>query len=195
METVNNYHHWELGYRAARILDEKYTSFAFDEDRSLGQMRPKGEETFEKWLMCAYLHGATCSAMPEPLTGLTGLEAALIQLRRCRLNKPLSSAALSILRRIEELSVKRQVAYDTQVVNWSAVHSSYSNSDAYLPLIYLITTQSSSLCELYGAIHQQRGREYQDQLKLLKDTLATNFPIHRTSAAQLEFREKKLELK
>ena len=73
----NSHHYLEIfnknkdSQAACLVLDSKYTSFAFDEDRSLGQMRPNGEETYEKWLMCAYLHGATCSAMPEPLTGLT----------------------------------------------------------------------------------------------------------------------------
>jgi len=59
------HHSLELGHQAACLLDGKYTSFAFDEDRSLGQMRPNGEETYEKWLMCAYLHGLLsvfCSA-------------------------------------------------------------------------------------------------------------------------------------
>lgn len=194
LEIINNYQHPELHYQAPRLLDSKYTSFAFDEDRSLGQMRPNGEETYEKWLMCAYLHGATCSAMAEPLTGLTGLEMALTQLRRCRMNKPLSATSLCILRRIEELAVTRCVAYDTQIVNWPVVHSSYSSSDAYIPLVYLIRTKSTDLSELYGAHQQEQGKHYLDQLQLVKDAYSKYEFIY-SPAAQLDCYEKrKLEI-
>jgi len=72
------------------------------------------------------------------------------------------------LQRIEELAVKREIAYDTQIVRWSAVHSSYSSPDAYIPLIDLIKTKSMNLSELYGARHQRHGRDNLEQLELAK---------------------------
>ena len=66
--------------------------------------------------MCAYLHAATSSAMKDPLTGLTGLELAVTQLRRCYLNKPFDILCQKILSKIETLSVRRSYAYDTEVV-------------------------------------------------------------------------------
>jgi len=191
LEVVNNFNHSELGYNAASILDLKYTSFAFDEDRSLGQMRPNGEETYEKWLMCSYLHGATCSAMADPLTRLTGLEMALTQLRRCRVNKPLSEASLTVLKRIEQLAVKRNVAYDTQLVNWPDVHSSYSSSDAYILLVDLIRTKSMNLSELYGTGQKKQGEDCPtEHLELFKHDYIKYEWIY-SPAARLDGREKR----
>ena len=119
---------------------------------------------------------------------------ALTQLRRCRLNKPLSHTALSILQRIEELAVKREVAYDTQIVSWPTVHSSYSSSDAYTPLIHLIRNKSMDLSELYGVRHQEPEKDYMDQLKLIKDAYSRYEFIY-SSAAQLDSgQKKKLEM-
>jgi len=99
-------------------LDKTVSFFAFDVDPFLRQMRPHGTETYTAWLMCAYLHAATSSAMKDPLTGLTGLELAVTQLRRCYVNKPFDKLCQKILSKIEALSVRRGYVYDTEIVSW-----------------------------------------------------------------------------
>ena len=84
-------------------------------------MRPHGTETYAAWLMCAYLHAATSSAMNDPLTRLTGLEMAVTQLRRCYVNKPFDKLCQKILSKIETLSVRRSYVYDTEIINWDGL--------------------------------------------------------------------------
>lgn len=98
-------------------LNQEIPFFAFYEDcHFIHQMKPNGTETDVSWLMCAYLHGATSNPMRDPLTGLTGLEMAVQQLRRCYRNKPFDDMSIEILRKVRDLSVNRSVAYDTEVI-------------------------------------------------------------------------------
>ena len=113
-------------------------------------MRPNGTETHISWLMCAYLHAATSSAMKDPLTGLTGLELAVTQLRRCYLNKPFDRLSLGIFSKIEQLSVKRFFSHDTEIINWDENRSSYSSSEVYAFLVHCIISKSQDLSELHG---------------------------------------------
>jgi len=131
-------------------LNETIPFFAFDVDRFLRQMRPNGTETHISWLMCAYLHAATSSAMKDPLTGLTGLEMAVTQLRRCYLNKPFDRLSLDIFSKIEQLSVKRAFSHDTEAINWDENRSSYSSSEVYAFLVHCIVSRSQDLSELHG---------------------------------------------
>jgi len=81
--------------------------------------------------MCAYLHAATSSAMKGPLTGLTGLELAVTQLRRCYVNKPFDILCQKLLSKLETLSLHRSYAYDTEVVTWDENRSGYSSAEVY----------------------------------------------------------------
>ena len=119
-------------------LNEVLPFFAFDEDRFLRQMKPNGTETHISWLMCAYIHAATSSSMKDPLTGTTGLEMAVAQLRRCYLNKPFDNPSLAIFKKIKNLSVKRVFAYDTEVINWDENRSAYSSSEVDAFLVHCI---------------------------------------------------------
>ena len=136
-------------------LNKVIPFFAFDEDRFLRQMRPNGTETHISWLMCAYLHAATSGAMKDPLTGLTGLEMAVTQLRRCYLNKPFDDLSLEIFAMIEKLSVKRSFVHDTEIVVWDETRSAYSSSEVYAILVNCILSRSRDLSELHGASNRQ----------------------------------------
>ena len=114
-------------------------------------MRPHGTETYAAWLMCAYLHAATSSAMNDPLTRLTGLEMAVTQLRRCYVNKPFDKLCQKILSKIEALSVRRSYVYDTEIVSWDENRSGYSQSEIYSLLLYCIINKSNALSSLHGA--------------------------------------------
>ena len=138
-------------------LDKTLPFFAFDVDRFLNQMRPNGAETYASWLMCAYLHGATSSAMKDPLTGLTGLEMAVTQLRRCYVNKPFDPLCHKLLSKIGPLSVRRSYAHGTEVVTWDENRSGYSSSEVYSFLVYCIITKSNSLISLYGVTDVDTG--------------------------------------
>ena len=88
--------------------------------------------------------------MKDPLTGLTGLEMAVTQLRRCYLNKPFDRLSLDIFSKIEQLSVKRAFSHDKEVINWDENRSSYSSSEVYAFLVYCIVSRSQDLSELHG---------------------------------------------
>lgn len=105
-------------------------------------MRLHGTETYSAWLMCTYLHAATSSAMKDPLTGLTGLEIAVTQLRRCYVNKPFDKLCQKISFKIEALSVRRSYAYDEN-------RSGYSSSKIYSLLVHCIVNKSNTLASLH----------------------------------------------
>ena len=119
-------------------------------------MRPNGTETYVSWLMCAYLHAETSSAMKDPLTRLTGFEMAVTQLRRCYVNKPLDELCQNILQQIAELSVKRYICHDTEIVCWDETRSSYSSSEVYVALVHCIVTRSQTLTELHPSTDSDR---------------------------------------
>ena len=176
-------------------LNQEIPFFAFDEDCFIHQMKPNGTETDVSWLMCAYLHGATSSAMRDPLTGLTGLEMAVQQLRRCYRNKPFDVMSLKILDKIKNLSVKRSVAYDTEVVIWDPNRSAYSQSEVYTILASCIISKSQELNELYGIEPTDIDDDDQkDQLSDLEVDMKGYAQYEWTYSlqAQLDTKEKKM---
>ena len=96
-----------LQSQSARMTQRKYT-YSLDED--LGRITDSGD--LESKLLISYLHALTSSCLPDPLTKLTGTEAAL---------QILESAAV----RSFELLTERNIDLLVQIANLSTSRSFY----------------------------------------------------------------------
>ena len=192
LEAEKDHVNEELKYKSFSV-DAEIPFFAFDEDPSLRQMRPNGTETYPAWLTCAYLHAATSSCLKDPLTGLTGLEMAVSQLRRCYVNKPLDEICYRILNKIKLISVRRVMSCGVEITLWNPL-SSYSNSDVYVLIADMIRAKSLYLQELYPKRDDQKPKQKKKEAVIGSEFAAkayANYEWVYSADARLNAKEKR----
>ncbi|KYQ92585.1 U3 snoRNP protein [Tieghemostelium lacteum] len=90
-------------------------------------------------IFLSYLHAATSSTLPDPFTGLTGVESSIQALNHYQSNIPLSKECKTILRYIASLSPKRTCYHQFQNVEWNELlHPSIAYESFYLLTKHII---------------------------------------------------------
>lgn len=109
--------------------------FTFEIDTDLGQL--VGNVTLHSTLIKAYLHALSSYCLPDPLTGKTGTEEALVLLRSagCHSFQTINNDELDLLHSIGSLTPKRAFypadRESMQTVTWNALPSLSQHHDFY----------------------------------------------------------------
>lgn len=131
------------------------TFFTFEVDTLLQRLKPCNDTS--AWLYLAALHGATSSPLPDPFTGLTGLESAMWILHSGMVwsCSPYDQECLETLQFISGLSPKYNYYPDylsgMQVTTWPAglKKNSYAAYDGYYIIVEKLLEDSCRLQDLY----------------------------------------------